>query len=180
MAVLNLLEWDGLVELVEIDLSRWGLGVLYFCNSARNWDTNDDGQEEPTDLLDMEFVQWGDNTHRVMPFETSGWRTGGEGVERPKIVIGDVGSVIRRQLQSIGGAKMAPVRHYHVLALDLEENTGDIVGLPHDYMINRITGNGFQTTIELGTLADTTRTPFPPSRYSERDFPGLRNRYDRA
>ena len=180
MANLTLLEWDGLCELITVDLSRWSLGKLRFCNAARGWSEDGEGVEEPTDILDYEFVTWDGEDFLVVPFKTQGWRRGGDGVERPKIELVDINAVILNQLRAIGGAKMAPVSHFYVLAEDLTADTGEIVGVAQDYMINKVTGNGVATVVELGTHADTTRTSFPPSRMSERDFPGLRNRYDRS
>lgn len=185
MALLTQLEWDRFIELVEFDFTRHGQGIRRFCNSALGWAEVLDEEggaviaEEPTEMLDEEFITHGDEDYLCLPFKSKGWRTGGDGVERPAIEIGDVGGVMLSLLRSMGGAKLCPVRHMKVLAEDVIAGTGDIIGVPMDYMIHKVRGNGMVTTIELGTYADTTRTKFPPSIMRERDFPGLRQKYQR-
>lgn len=184
MADLTLNEWDGLLELVEIDLTSWGEGTLYFCNSAKGWQPIEleDGQTiyEVTDTLAVELVPFGDNDYVVVPFRTSGWMRGEDSSVRPSVELADIGGSLLRFFRSLNGAPLAPVRQMYVLAADLDANNGIVVGVPQEFLINKVTGNGMLLNIELATHSDATRTPFPPSTYDEQRYPGLRNRYTRA
>lgn len=180
MADRTLNEWNGLLELIIIDRSPWGLEPIGFCNSAKDWAENADGDEEPTDLLDLPSFTFNDMDYLVLPYKTSGWKHGGDSIARPTIQLADIGGQLWKNICEMGGASLAPVTHMYVLADDVNADNGVIVGNPRHYKINKVTANGMMLSIELGGHSDTTRTKFPPYPMTEQDFPGLRNRYDRA
>lgn len=181
MADLTLNEWDGALEFVIFDFTQWGQGKQGFCNSSRNWTPvlDEDGRptdiDAPADTLAVDSINFLDLTCPVLPFKTSGYVKGGDTVARPVIEIADSNGALLNRIRGMQGASLAPVTVYRVLAADIDANTGVIIGQPHDYLLNKVSGNGTQLTIELGTNGDTTRSKFPPYSMDGVKFPGLRN-----
>ena len=169
MPDLNLPEWEGLVELLEIDLTAWDEGYIRLCNSKLS----------DTMTLGVSVVTWEGDDYTVLPFTTTGWRSGGDGVERPRIEMADFASYYLNRLDSIDGATLAPMRRIQVLAADLvAQNSSGVISIER-YMVNKIRGNGFKLLIELATDSDGPRSKFPGFPMTEEHYPGLMQNFTR-
>ena len=186
MADLTLNEWDGFLEIVFFDFTQWGQGIQGFCNSARNWGPVLDQNGVPTDIdapadtLVTDAIVFLGVTCPALPFKTSGYIKGGDSIARPVIEIADNNGILFNRIYAMQGASLAPVTVYRVLAADIEADSGLIIGNPHEYLLNKVSGTGSQLLVELGTHGDTNRSKFPPYSMDGQKFPGLRERYNRA
>ena len=154
---------EGLVEFFTLDTTVYGGGISRFCNSR--WD----GVSE----IDRTEVTWGGQAYISLPFESTGWKRGGDRPERPKIVVPDFDGVLFSMLRAMDGAPGAPIVRIQALAADVLANNVNGAISTESYLLNKVSGNASQLTLELSTMFDFGKTKFPSFICTRETRPGL-------
>lgn len=158
----HLTSYDGSLELIEIDLTAWGDEKYRFVNSKI-----DETTYEFADLV------WQGNTYVALPFQTAGWKRGGEGQERPKIECPDFDGLLDAKLDEYDGAAGAPITRYQVLAADVLADDPNAPFGVDKFMLYSASGDGMTLSLELATPMDYRKTRFPAFTMTRQHYPGL-------
>jgi len=151
----------GLVEFLSIDLTRFGDQVYRFVNTPA-----DVPGENPDDKL----VTWGGYTWKPLPFESSGWKRGGDKPERPKLNLPDYQGLMYVTLKNNRYGVGAPVNRYQVMDPTLGLAAPYTV---ESYQLASFSATGLEVSLELATAMDLTNAQFLGFKMTRKFYPGL-------
>lgn len=161
---LSLSAYKGLIEFFTVDLTEIGGPVLNVCNSQLDRET----------LLDVPpSITWGSVTYIALPFDSAGWKRGGDRAERPEIAVPDPSRDMYLQLEQLGGATGCPVIRVQAMAKDVEANNVNGAISSEKYVLNSVGWAKYQLKLGLATPFDFTGTKFPSFICTRETRPGL-------
>lgn len=167
MINLQLKQWDGLCEFIEIEYAPGRF--IRFCNAFLKR-----GVAQLSDTI----VQWEGRSWPVRAANTEGWSKGIDEEERATITVADFKAVMFNLMKSTNTYSLAPIRRFQILASDILNADENSVISYEEFMINTLSSNGMVTTIELTDDIYGPRVEFPSQTMTEGDFPGMSQNYD--
>ena len=161
MPVLDTTAYAKLVEMVSINMEPHGDQIYYFANSTA-------GTEGVDPITDS--ITWNGSSWLPLPFESTGWKKGGEKPERPKLNLPDFSGQFRDVLKTYRHGIGAEIKRYQVLD---PLNNGGILLSEEVYQLAGYTSTGFTLSLELATAMDITDAKILGFKMLRKDYPGL-------
>lgn len=151
--VSNTTSHKNLVEFLSIDLRNQGGDIYRFMNSAAVGNV----------------YRWNNLDWVSLPFESTGWKAGGEKPESPKINLPDFDGLMRVELKACRNGLGAPVIRYVVL--DPQNNSQ--MFHPEEYKLLTYTATGTTLSLDIATPMDITDARWLGFKMTRKYYPGL-------
>ena len=160
MSNLFVSQYEGLVEWVLVDLTKFGGPIFRFVNSSLD-------RTRSTPSADFfGSIDWQGATWTGLPFETASWRRG-EQADKPKVVLPDLDGLFTETLDQFDNAPGAPVVRYQSIGLGMPFT-------PERYLLSNVQSvAGFKVTLQLSNVLDAAEVEIPSFVMTRKHYPGL-------